>query len=255
MIRVFVMSLLAILLLSVFSLPVAAQTIPCSLPQVLAGSTSVSGRSTTCYIYSPSRGSGLLQFKLESSMGSSNLYVREGRSNSLGDVDKVTPSAVSGEATYVLLNPGSSYTIGVVPTGGKDSYRLTAVAASSTGSQASQSCTSQSCRASYLFGRTIPLGSRFGDQTIFQVKINNAGRVEARASWSGKVRDLALGLYGVRSNAIALFARRNGSSPQSMTYDVVSTDLRGVGNWLVVLVNNSRTGGTASGTMTISYPH
>jgi hypothetical protein len=173
--------------------------------------------------------------------------------------DKVTASASTGQATYVVVNPAATtYTIAAVPSSTRGSFRLTATTTSTSWDQPSLSCSQNSCAATFTLGSSIKLGSSYGDQIIFLVVIGKTGSISARASWSGTGSDLALELYGpsrYSASPTTSYAARSGRSPLSLSYNVTSTDLRRGANWQVTLVNNSRAVGSISdGSLVITYP-
>jgi hypothetical protein len=252
----------AIVLLSLLTLAPkqVVQSISCRSASSLSESRSVTGSYSRCYRFTVPRNRSLLQIKLESSSGAADLYVRQGKVSSLSGGDKVTASATTGKATYVLLNPAATtYTIAVAPSS-RGKFRLMATTSSSRRSGASLSCSRSSCTASYRLGRSIRLGSRYGDQLIFPIVIGDYGQVSATASWSGTVsrtaRYLALYLHGPSTQPtqpLISYASRSGSSALSLSYTISSSVLRRGTNWQVTLVNNDRSGGSASGSLVIRY--
>jgi hypothetical protein len=251
--------LISLLMLGPNSPPAAAQSVSCRSASYLSDARSVTGSHSTCYKFTVPRNQALLQITLESNSGATDLFVREGTVYSLTTDDKVTVSASTGQATYVVHNPSATtYTIAAVPSSSRGSFRLTATTTSTSWDQPSLNCSQNSCAATFTLGSSIKLGSSYGDQLIFPVVIGSTGRVSARASWSGTASDLALELYGpslYSANPTTSYAAISGRSPQSLSYNVTSSDLQRSANWQVTLVNDNRAGGSIrNGSLVITYP-
>jgi len=247
---------LTVLLLSLA--PAAAMSAPrasirCpSRSAPLTRATSVT-QEITCFTVTPARGSTALRLDLSVSSGAYDLYVTTGSVTTLADDDKVNVSAVSSGLSYVLVAPGTSpYTVAVVRTGRSGAATLSPV----TSYKATRTCSRTSCTAVYPL--TSMPGSKYGDQAIFPVAISNAGRVSVKVTWKGTARLSAL-LYGPSLSKTGIMqsalARKDGSSPLTLTFDVRSTNLIRGGKWSVNLSNSSKAGGTiTSGEVSITYP-
>ena len=96
----------------------------------------------------------------------------------------------------------------------------------------------------------INIGSEFGDRDIFEFKVTKPGPIKIQVSWQG-APELALMLNG--PGEVGYYARKDGTSPLSFTYDVVQPVLdRGTG-WRVSVVNFSKSG-YAEGRVIIEHP-
>ncbi|NEP89604.1 MAG: hypothetical protein F6K18_23745 [Okeania sp. SIO2C2] len=101
------------------------------------------------------------------------------------------------------------------------------------------------------------IGSKFGDRVIFPIELSKPGRIEVSVKWEGTARKLALIINGPdrprQPNPVAYYARRDGVSPITLSYNVTSSDFNRGRKWFVSLVNFS--GGQArNGEISINYP-
>ncbi|MCK5720915.1 MAG: PEGA domain-containing protein, partial [Gammaproteobacteria bacterium] len=90
----------------------------------------------------------------------------------------------------------------------------------------------------------------FGDRDIFNFTVNSVGTINGEATWTGSAANLALILNG--PGQVGYYARKDGSSPLSLSYTVTTADLSKGTDWRLSIVNFG--GGDATGTVTIAYP-
>jgi hypothetical protein len=104
--------------------------------------------------------------------------------------------------------------------------------------------------------QAVMLGSTFGDRVVFPVTVNGSGTIRVDASWSGSAERLALILNGPArpelSNPVAYYARVDGGTPLTLSYDVTREDAARGQRFFVSLVNFS--GGEAQGDLKITQP-
>lgn len=89
-----------------------------------------------------------------------------------------------------------------------------------------------------------------GDRAVAQLTVLRPGRIRVQAMWSGSARSLALILNG--PGQTGYYARRDGSSPLVVEFDVGQAHMRRGRDWKVSIVNFG--GGTANGHLLIEYP-
>ena len=94
------------------------------------------------------------------------------------------------------------------------------------------------------------MSSTFGDRDIFNFSVNSVGDINAQATWTGTADNLALILNG--PGQVGYYARKDGTSPLSLSYTVTSADLSKGTDWRISIANFGS--GTASGTVTLTYP-
>jgi hypothetical protein len=242
--------LVLVSLLPLWAVVPPAQNVSCkSVATLTTSPATASATSPLCYRYTVQTNSPFLRIELEvSSGGLFDLYVRAGQVTSLSSGDKITPSAVTGRATYAVVKPAQgTYTIAVVPSG--KGGRFTLKATTSGSSSTNPACSGNICSYPLVSaaGTGIVLGSRFGDQVILPITAGKSGRIEARATWTGTARSLTLYLYGAGQTKAS--ASKTGPTGVTLTYDA-----RTAGKWTVVLVNSNTAGGTASGTVNVTTP-
>ena len=229
-------------------------------------SVNVSGDYSTsspkCHSFEVLSNTNLIQIFLKSLSGSFDLYYGEGRINFFSLWDKQNKSrAIENETKIAFQQPQAGlHTVGVKPYG-SGRYRLKISTASATSEVSdSQQYSGDLGRAVYkleIAGAGIELGSKFGDRVIFPIELSKPGRIEVRLNWEGTARKLAIILNGPdrpgQPNPVAAYARRDGVSPITLSYDVTSSDFNRGRKWFVSLVNFS--GGEArNGEVAINYP-
>ncbi len=117
------------------------------------------------------------------------------------------------------------------------------------------------CCAGPVLGQRVPLRAAVldqafrvdtarGDRTVAEVTVLRPGRIRVQVIWSGSARSLALILNG--PGQTGYYARRDGSSPLVVEFDVGQAHMRRGRDWKVAIVNFG--GGTASGHLLIEYP-
>lgn len=98
--------------------------------------------------------------------------------------------------------------------------------------------------------KSFSVGSSYGARTIFSLTVREPGCIQARATWSGNARTLAVILNG--PGRTSAYKRQDGGSGVVLAYSATATDVsRGTG-WSITISNFG--GGTASGSVTIEYP-
>jgi|Deesub1362B_J571_1020462.scaffolds.fasta_scaffold02338_8 hypothetical protein len=109
---------------------------------------------------------------------------------------------------------------------------------------------------------SFSVSSSFGDRDVFEFNVTTTGTIRVVAQWISPLPmrtspRLALILNGPRRphlpNPDAYYARRDGTSPLVITYNVTEEDLSRRTRWKVSIVNFSRRG-RARGTIKITYP-
>lgn len=257
--------LLALILLGQVSLPDAAASIQCYTSYTLLNSVDATAAPPRCYHFNVLPNTRYLRIKLEAmGNGKFDLYHSANQVEFLSNWNKVNKGEISGKASYVDLEPRpGTHTIAVARTDGSGGFRLNTKAvgaASSASNQPSISC-ADGCRTMYTVttterGGALELGSDYGDEVIFPLEIGSPGRVEVHVTWSGTASTLALILNGPDRpelpNPEGYYARKDGGSPLTLTYNITADDFRRGRKWWVRLVNFS--GGQATGNVEIHYP-
>jgi len=90
-----------------------------------------------------------------------------------------------------------------------------------------------------------------GGREVISIEVETAGKIEARAEWSGTTQSLALLLNG--PGQTQTYAREYGGSPLSLTFNVTSRLLSLGKTWKVSVVNFSSRA-SARGKVQITYP-
>jgi hypothetical protein len=80
--------------------------------------------------------------------------------------------------------------------------------------------------------------------------LEEAGEIEAQATWTGTPSNLALIING--PGQVGYYARRDGSSPLSVSYTVSESDLASGDTWRISLVSFSSA--DAQGEIHLTYP-
>jgi len=86
---------------------------------------------------------------------------------------------------------------------------------------------------------------------VVDLEVKAAGRIEARAEWTGTAATLALILNG--PGRVNYYARKDGKSPLSLTFDVAA-DLLALGSGWKLSVSNFGRETQAQGTVRVTYP-
>ncbi len=89
----------------------------------------------------------------------------------------------------------------------------------------------------------------FASRARYYIRLTGPGQVHVRAEWSGG-NTLALILNG--PGQVGYYAREDGNSPLELTYNVSSGDFGSGDTWVLSIVDFG--GGTAQGTVEITYP-
>lgn len=92
--------------------------------------------------------------------------------------------------------------------------------------------------------------SGVGSQAV-DIEIKAAGRIEARAEWTGSAATLALILNG--PGRVNYYARKDGQSPLTLTFEVTA-DLLALGSAWKLSVSNFGARTQAQGTVRVAYP-
>lgn len=99
--------------------------------------------------------------------------------------------------------------------------------------------------------KVFELSSVFGDRDVFEITLGRPGTIEASLRWRGSAERLAVILNGPgQSNA---FAREDGASPLSFSFDVTRELFERGRTWTISVVNFSRRG-SAVGRVVVNYP-
>ncbi len=94
----------------------------------------------------------------------------------------------------------------------------------------------------YLKGRT---------REIVEFEVTNTGEIEAKAEWAGTAKTIALILNG--PGQVQYYAREDGKSPLTLTYEVPHNILSLGKKWKISVVNFN-SGKTAQGKVLVTYP-
>jgi hypothetical protein len=92
--------------------------------------------------------------------------------------------------------------------------------------------------------------SGVGSQAV-EIEVKAAGRIEARAEWTGSAATLALILNG--PGRVNYYARKDGKSPLTLTFEVTA-DLLALGSAWKLSVSNFGQQAQAQGTVRVTYP-
>ena len=100
---------------------------------------------------------------------------------------------------------------------------------------------------------TISLGSSTSGNSTYigGFTVNSAGTITASAVWTGTTNTLALILNG--PGQVGYYARNDGISPNTISYNVTSADINKGSLWQISVINFYN--GDASGIVTIEYPN
>lgn len=95
------------------------------------------------------------------------------------------------------------------------------------------------------------VGSVFGDRDRYKLTLQQPGHLKLRVIWRGTAKELALILNG--PGQVGSYARKDGTSPLDIEFEVTSDLLQRGSEWTVSIVNFGRVG-SAVGTLTMEYP-
>ncbi len=90
-----------------------------------------------------------------------------------------------------------------------------------------------------------------GTREIVEFEVTNTGKIEAKAEWAGTAKPLALILNG--PGQVQYYARKDGKSPLTLTYEVPHNILSLGKKWKVSVVNFN-SGTIAQGKVQVTYP-
>lgn len=101
-------------------------------------------------------------------------------------------------------------------------------------------------------GTMISLGSSTSGNSynVASFTITKPGTIRADAIWTGTTGTLALILNG--PGQVGYYARTDGPSPLSLSYDVTSADISKGPEWMIHVINFYS--GDANGTLVFSFP-
>jgi len=224
--------------------------------------TKVNSNGTSCFRVYVSPGTLELHVEMEAMLGDFDLHVANSRTVSrLRDAGHkynllpITPSTPT--SIYIIPDPHGYYTIGVTPrSNGYNRFRLkvrgtvSAIASSSPshlpplGKDEAWSADPVKTSA----GVDI-LGSEYGASVIYPIQMPCPGPIQARATWTGSARNLALTLNG--PGQTGYFERKYGGEPLTLHYNVTDEYMHRGNRWWISLTNFE--GGTADVTVSIDY--
>ncbi|MBN1184613.1 MAG: hypothetical protein JXB49_20130 [Bacteroidales bacterium] len=92
---------------------------------------------------------------------------------------------------------------------------------------------------------------RGSNREIVEFEITNTGAIEVKAEWSGTARELALILNG--PGRVQYYARNDGQSPLTLTYNVPA-DILSLGKMWKISVVNFGSSTIAQGNVQVTYP-
>lgn len=95
------------------------------------------------------------------------------------------------------------------------------------------------------------LSSVFGDRDVFEITLGGPGTVKATVRWRGSADRLALILNG--PGQTGYYARQDGTSPLSISFDVTRELFQRGATWTISVVNFDRRG-SAVGRVVVDYP-
>lgn len=98
---------------------------------------------------------------------------------------------------------------------------------------------------------SFKMGSKFGDRDIFNFEVTGVGTIKIDAAWRGTARQLTFILNGPAQKGY--YARKDGKSPLTITFEVTPKILKRGSKWNVSIANFSRQG-QATGSIRLSYP-
>ncbi len=93
----------------------------------------------------------------------------------------------------------------------------------------------------------VTLGDK---RSVYHLRLTGAGQIRARATWSGTQAELALIVNG--PGKVGAYARKDGTSPLEVVYNVTEADFAAGDEWRVTVASFG--GGQASGMIEITYP-